>query len=405
MGVGSKNSVIKYYLYTLFTQMRLTRIVNILYLVQVVGISIFEFTLLQTIFSISQFLMEVPSGILGDYFKKKTITTLGIILLIISQILLCLNFLFHSNLLFYILCLAFIIEGVGRALISGADDALFFEKIREEGLTNIYDKIRGKCQLIASIALGIATFLGTVLYEFNLKLPYIGQALFLLCAIPIILSIHENKIINSPNSDTAEESPLKNIALGISVMKDSPQILFMVFFVTITFGIVNTVFSIMPDYMTHIGFRSSENGMVFMILSLIGGIVATQSYRLSNYSYGKLVFLTSSFMAGSILLIHFHNKPCTFVGLILLYIIIDIIDPIAMKSFNLWVNDNARATFLSLVSFLTSAMTMILYPVAGIIVQTYGMIPLLSIIACGTITMIVISYFIFKLYENKKKAK
>lgn len=139
-GCGEQNSVIKYYLYTLFTQMRLTRIVNILYLVQVVGISIFEFTLLQTIFSISQFLMEVPSDILGDYFKKKTITTLGIILLIISQMLLCLNFLFHSNLLFYILCLAFIIEGVGRALISGAADALFLEKIREEGFANIYDK-------------------------------------------------------------------------------------------------------------------------------------------------------------------------------------------------------------------------------------------------------------------------
>lgn len=182
-------------------------------------------------------------------------------------------------------------------------------------------------------------------------------------------------------------------------MKDSPQILSIVFFVTITFGIVNTVFSIMPDYMTHIGFWSSENGMAFMILSLIGGIVATQPYRLSNYSYGKLAFLISSFMTGSILLIHFHNKPCTFVGLILLYII----DPIAMKSFNLWVRDNARATFLSLVSFLTSAMTRILYPVAGIIVQTYGMIPLLSIIACGTITMIVILYLNYM--KIRKKAK
>lgn len=50
MGVVSKNYVIKYYLYTLFTQMRLTRIVNLLYIVQVVSISILEYTLLQTHF-------------------------------------------------------------------------------------------------------------------------------------------------------------------------------------------------------------------------------------------------------------------------------------------------------------------------------------------------------------------
>ena len=191
--------------------------------------------------------------------------------------------------------------------------------------------------------------------------------------------------------------------LSISTIKNSPQILFMAFFIIVTFAIINTVFGIIPNYMSEIGFTSVENGTVFMILSFIGGLVATQSYRFSNWSHGKLILLTSSMMASSLLFVVFNNKILTFIGFVLLYIIIDALDPIAMKAFNIWVEDNIRATFLSLISFAISAMTMLLYPITGIIVQTYGMFVLLSIIDFGTIIMLVILYFLFTFYERNRK--
>lgn len=402
---NNKISILKYYMYTFFVQMRLTRIVNILYLIQVVGISLVQFTLLQSIFSISQFLMEIPSGVLGDHFKKKTITTTGLLLLITSQIVICSNLFINSDVGFYILAIAFILEGMGRAFISGADDALFFEKIRDDGYANDYDKIRGKCQLISSISLGIATLFGTYLYSFNARLPYIGQSLAVLCTIPIILSVSENKVINLHTSKEENKNSLKNMIFSISIIKYSHQIMFMAFFVIVIFAVINTVFGIIPNYMSEIGFTSVENGTVFMILSFIGGLVATQSYRFSKWSQGKLILLTSSMMASSLLFISFHNKILTFIGLVLLYIIIDVLDPIAMKAFHIWVEDNVRATFISLISFAISAMTMILYPITGVIVQTYGMFVLLSIVAFGTIIMLVISYFLFAFYGQNRGGK
>lgn len=399
---NNKMSILKYYLYTLFVQMRLTRIINILYLMQVIGISLLQYTLLQSVFSMSQFLMEIPSGILGDYFKKKTITTTGLILLIISQLIICSNFFMNSNVSFYILGVAFAVEGIGRAFISGADDALFFEKIRDDGYADDYDKIRGKCQLISSISIGVATLLGTCLYSFNGRLPYLGQSLALLFTVPIILSISENKVTNQHASKDEKPNSLKSMISSISTIKYSLQVLFMAFFVVVIFASINTVFGIIPSYMSEIGFTSVENGTVFMILSFIGGVVATQSYRLSSWKYGKLIVLTSSMMAGSVLLVSFNNKILTFVGLVLLYVIIDVLDPIAMKAFNIWVEDNVRATFLSLISFAISAVTMLLYPIVGIIVQTYGMFVLLAIIALGMIVMLGISYLLFTFYERNR---
>jgi fucose permease len=55
----------KYYLYTIFTQMRFTRIINILLVIQVLKLSLVQFTLLQSIFMFAQFVSEIPSGILG----------------------------------------------------------------------------------------------------------------------------------------------------------------------------------------------------------------------------------------------------------------------------------------------------------------------------------------------------
>lgn len=399
----SKRSIYKYYLYVFCIQMRLTRIVNILYLIQVINISLVEYTLLQSIFSMTQFALEIPSGIMGDYFRKKTITIWGLILSILAQVIISSNFIFDSKIPFFGLAIAFAIEGIGRAFISGADDALFFEKIRDDGYEDDYDKIRGKSQLVSSISLGVATFLGATIYGYNNKLPYLGQCVLSLIAIITIISVVESKtlLVHKVNEEK-KHNKIREMMTKVAEVKKSYQVIFMVCFVSIIFGVINTVFGILPDYMSDIGFSSSQNGIVFMILSLLGGFVATQSYRFSKWGYGKLVLLTSIMMSVSVLFVWVNRgKFLTFIGLMLLYVIIDVLDPIAMKMFNTYVSDNIRATFLSFVSFLTAAMTMIIYPVSGVIVQNYGMISLLIIIALITIPMLTISYLLFKMYERK----
>lgn len=88
-----------------------------------------------------------------------------------------------------------------------------------------------------------------------------------------------------------------------------------------------------------------------------------------------------------------------FIGLALLYVIIDVLDPIAMKSFNAYVDDSIRSTFLSMVSFMVSTSTMILYPIAGIIVEAFGMLTLLIAISAVVIPLLGVSCIIYKKYS------
>ena len=407
MKFSSSHITFRYYLYTCLSQLRFTRIIGILYIIQNFELNIVHFALLQTIFSLTQVIMEIPSGILGDYFKKKTVLILGLLLSSIAQLLIISPFVNESVNPFLILSIAFGIEGIARALISGADTALFYQNIRAANLSDIYEKILGKYQLIGAVSVGVATFIGGVLYSINGELPYLMQALFTIVAVFLIVFVPENK----EDIDLVELKELKDKHFSKtgkmlyefkSVVKNS-NAMYMVFFISFTFAVINTIFGLMPDHLNNFGFSPEENGFVFMLLSLIGGAVATQSYRLNKFGFGYLVLITCSMTLGSLFFtLTFDNKFTIFIGLMLFYIIIDLLNPIAIKAFNSYVTDNIRASFLSVVSFIITGTTMVLYPAAGLIISRYGMESLFLIIGITLILLLIISQIIFKRVSYKQ---
>lgn len=390
--------VYKYYLYGFAVSMRLTRIVKVLYLIQYAGMNLVQFALLQSIFSLSQFIMEVPAGILGDKIKKKTILIIGLSLAIISQLTICSKYMFNVDIGFIGLGIGFMIEGIARAFISGADEALFFEALRENGFKEQYDKIVGKNRLFVAISLGLAALVGAVLYEVKPSLPYTGQIVMTIMAIIIVASIKEPL----STTESKEQSTVKSILTNLADVKNNPKMLYMIIYFAVITAVVNTLFGIMPDYINEIGFTPSQNGGIFLALSLISGIVASQAYRLSKSTYGKLVLITSICIGlGTFFICTETNKIIVFAGLALWYVTIDILDPIMMKVLNFYVEDDIRATFLSSVSFLTYAIMMILYPIIGASTQYMGMESTLITVTTVILMLSAISYMISLKYTKK----
>jgi MFS family permease len=127
--ISLKNNIItlEYSYYTIFIQMRFTKIIAILFLINNLDFTLIQYTVLQSSFSIAQFAMELPSGILSDYFSNKTIVILGAVLTIVSQLIICLGFAVEINNMYELVLFAYILEGIGRAFISGSDDASFIK--------------------------------------------------------------------------------------------------------------------------------------------------------------------------------------------------------------------------------------------------------------------------------------
>lgn len=97
------SSELKYYLYIIFTNLRFTRIVNIIFIVQFLGLSLVQFAFFQSIFLFSQLVSEIPSGILGDRFSKKKIVLLGLVLLSITPLLTLSSILLMKDYVYYVI--------------------------------------------------------------------------------------------------------------------------------------------------------------------------------------------------------------------------------------------------------------------------------------------------------------
>ena len=258
------SSELKYYLYIIFTNLRFTRIINVIFIVQFLGLSLVQFAFFQSIFLFSQLISEVPSGILGDRFSKKKIVIVGLVLLSITPLLTFSSNLVTDEYVYYIILCSFVLEGVGNAFLSGADDALFFESLRSEGKEESYGKIRGKLQLISALTLGLATFVGGGLYGITRYLPYIIQSLTLLGSMIIIISIPENQKYTRDDFNQNEGSKFKDLLSVFHRMLQSSRILFMFVFTTVIVSTINVVFALLPDYFSRIGFSTSFNGAIFI---------------------------------------------------------------------------------------------------------------------------------------------
>lgn len=400
---GKISAELKYYLYIIFTNLRFTRIINVIFIVQFLGLSLVQFTFLQSIFLFSQLVSEVPSGILGDKFSKKKIVLLGLVILSVTPLITLSSILLIKEYVYQALLVAFILEGVGNALLSGSDDALFFELLRCEGKEESYGKVRGKLQLFSALTLGIATFIGGGLYSIARYLPYFIQSLTLIYSMLIILSIPENQKNVTVNSHQNGVSKFKDSFSVFHRLLKSPRILFMFVFTTVIVSAINVVFALLPNYFSNIGFSASINGAMFMIYSIIGGIVATQVYKISKIRISKLILLLTFILTISII---FQILPSNFTfvfSLLLLYIIIDILDPIIMEMLHLWVDDNSRATVISGLSFSISLVTMLLNPMIGVGIQIFNMRTTILLISCFIIKMILISYLLIEKTKRRKK--
>ncbi|MGX7107904.1 MFS transporter [Facklamia miroungae] len=400
------SSEFKYYLYIVFKNLRFTRIINVIFIVQFLKLSLVQFAFFQSIFLFSQLISEVPSGILGDVFNKKKVVLLGLIMLTISPVLTISSAVVATkDYIYHILMATFVLEGVGNAFLSGADDALFFEALRSEGKQENYGKIRGKLQLICALTLGGATFLGGGLYSIKFYLPYLVQSFTLLCSIIIIMVTPDNQSLTVENHLQKDNQKFKELFSVFHRMIKSSRILFMFIFTTVTVSAINVVFTFLPNYFSTIGFSNSTNGAIFMAFSVIGGIVATQAYKISKIRISNLMQIISMILMVSIVFHILPHNTAFIISLLLLYIIIDIIDPIVMEMLHLWVDDESRATIISGLSFSISLVTMLMNPIIGVGVQMFKMKTTILLISIFIILMVLISYILIEKTKKKKQYK
>lgn len=379
-----KRNIKRNYLFVIISRFDLTQGIWMLYLAYK-GLNLFEIGLMETVYHISSFSMEIPTGVIADIYGRKTSRVLGRFASLIGILIMILG----QNVIAF--GISFFFTALSNNLESGAGDALLYDSMKEIGLDQEYMKVCGKNELFYQMTKTLALLLGG--YLATISYVYVYQLAFVVGLISIIqtLSFVEPTIGKVEKKTKVWDTFISQIVDSFHVMfKNVPLMekilaleLFSTFYVTIFFYIQN--------YLKMNGKSEFEIGIILAIGAGVAAIMATQTHKIEKHlSINKLIIVVSL-----VAIIGFWGmtiKAITYGAFIILAGAEGVMF-VAMSDFiNKSIPSDKRATILSFQSMIFSFFMIIVFPVIGKIGDMIGLHGAFQVVAA--LASIVLTFFI-----------
>ncbi|MCK5671796.1 MAG: MFS transporter [Spirochaetales bacterium] len=335
------------------------------------GFSLIELGILEGVFHLTTFIMEIPTGIVADLWGRRLSRLLGRIIFLTSLGIMFWSYSFSLQLI------GFIITAIGYNLESGAGEALLYDSMKELGIEEQYKKTAGYNNLIFEIG-GIVSFLmgGYLAVHMGYTWVFIPSMIIVLFSILLTFSMHE------PSITKHEQTRLKNMgwfkAMGVQtresfqVIKDRPKIAFLILFSELIFMFLTSLFYYLQTFWKGNGWNEFQIGLVLAATAVLsafsgvkGGSIEKKIGEKGILLFAPLLLLVSLW---GIALTTFAPYFFIITGLIdgLLYVAVQ-------DYINKLIPSERRATVLSFQSMTFSLYMIIFFPAIGFFGDRFGL--------------------------------
>lgn len=317
---------------------------------------------LEMIFSVSMFLLEIPTGVIADKFGRKISLFLG-----------ALGFggafcLFGITVSWPVLALAEVLCACGMCLMSGADRAILFELAKRGDADAVkinarYDAFGTAGMLLAFPAGTLFAGCGLLPYEAALAVTFFASGVAILLAGAIVLTVRETPRVPLAGSALRagidgfkfifKKPALRSFSLNYAVV--SSLTFFMFWFYQSL--LIENKFPV-----SYMGFIAAGFNALAMLMLLATGRIQ------KTLGTGKTLFL-SSLIPGLLYLAVFFvsGLPMALVAIFGVTALKMFRAPMLTSLMNEHIADENRATVLSGVSMLERILTAAFYPLAGML--------------------------------------
>jgi len=360
----------KNYLFLGLTTLNFTRGLWMIYLM-VRGFSLIELGILEGVFHLTTFVMEIPTGIVADLWGRKLSRLLGRIIFLIS---LGIMFWSHS---FALQLIGFIITAIGYNLESGAGEALLYDSMKELCIEKEYKKTAGYNNLIFEAG-GILSFLIGGYFAVHMGYTWVFIPSMIICIVSIILaySLYEPSITKHEQTRLKQMGWIKAMMVqtkeSLKVVKERPKIAFLILFSELIFMFLTSLFFYLQTYWKSNGWNEFQIGIVLAataVMSAISGLKGS-SIEKKIGEKGILLFAPLLLLAAlwGIALTSFAPYFFIVTGLIdgLLYVAVQ-------DYINKMIPSERRATVLSFQSMTFSLYMIIFFPAIGFFGDRFGL--------------------------------
>lgn len=330
------------------------------------GIELVYLGLLETIFHLTSFFMEIPTGIVADVFGRKLSRILGRILFALSNVIILLGTQFH------IIALGFVLTAISYNLESGAGEALVYDSLKEIGDEKSYLKVVGRIESIYRITGLISFLVGGAIALINYEwLYYLTIAFSVISIIPALFFVE-------PQYKKDEYHELKPLDEFRQLIKDSVilirtnrRLAFFILSMEFILSIGTVLFYYLQNFWKLQGMNELWIGVAFAASSamgILGGLLAHYFERKMGQKQFLYIFPWITVL--SVWMIAFTSWH------IMAFIIVTFVDSVIFVGMNDFINreieSHIRATVLSVSSMLFSFYMIILFPIFGYISENFN---------------------------------
>jgi MFS family permease len=389
-----KKNISKNYIFTFLKEFDLTHGIWMIYLASK-GLSLTELGLIEAIFHITSFLMEIPTGAVADIWGRKASRVCGRIGKLVSAFIII-----YSN-SFWGFAIGFIVTALSYNLESGAGEALIYDSLKETGEEKKYMKISGINEVIMQSAQTLGLLLGGFLSNYSYAYAYGVTIVVSLFSILQALSFKEPDI--KVKVQEKKFSTFKNqICESFKIITLNKKLGFLIVFSQAIFMFNASIFFYFQNFLLHKGISKGNIGVILAASALVAAITASQAYKIEKKLGERVIILLlpiiiSICIWGAALSKYYY----------IFFIIINCIESIIFVAVSDYTNklipSNKRATILSMGSMIYSLYMMVVFPIIGMIGDTYSL--QFAFKALALIATILAAINIIVLGRNKKVTK
>jgi len=322
------------------------------------GLSASQILIVLMFWSGAVLLGEVPTGLIADRYGAKRSFLIGTWLKILSMAVL---FIADTSWLFYLYSF---INGFSVTFFSGADEALIYDSLKENGKENKMDQAMGKIQSAGFISMILTVLFGS----YFAKDLENGQfmLLILLGVFSYFIELLLVMRIKQPSKETNyRENPFVQVKAGLVTIKRAPQLLLMFLNATLVFIPAGAVYEYFNQpLMVDAGLPIYFIGVMYSIAAVIGYFASRSIGRMTAYfSRIRLMYITGFLAVGGLLLSAlFADSLWIIIGsFFLLRWVRAVRYPIYSQLSNDLIPSNIRATTISLLSIIDSGLDLLVF--------------------------------------------
>lgn len=360
-----KRNVTRNYLYTLLQNMDFTRGIWMIYLAGK-GMSLTQLGLLETIFHITSFTMEVPTGAIADIFGRRVSRILGRFASLVSVIILLMS---NS---FYMFAVSFIFTALSYNLESGAGDALIYDSLKEIGEEEQYMRVNGNREVFYQAASTISFLIGGILAVRSYGIAFTLTILIGCITILQSFTFREPGVGAVQRAEHSDNLFIRQIKDSFKVIVKNPRVGTLIVFTEIIMAFSTCIFYYLQNYLKGDGYNEAAIGIIYAVSSLAAAFTATQTHRIERRMKEK----------GILLLMPMVTVACTW-GIALsryhyiLFILLMMTEGLIYVAVSDYVNkmipSENRATILSFASMAFSLFMIVLFPLIGVIGDSFSL--------------------------------